>query len=106
MASGIEKSGTPSEIMPENIDLSTVEITTLDEMLTDLKTAMQKNQEIGIVIQQAQQTYQNNQSQMNGLMIAIQKLIQIKVRTSGFVGDYTYDNEKKCLVRSKNVTVK
>lgn len=103
MASKIEESETKAELMPETIDLSVVEQTTFDEMFDDLMNVMKKSQELQMGMQQMQQALQQNQTEFNGTAKAIGKMIQIKVRTSGFLGDYTYDKEKKCLTRNKNV---
>jgi type III secretory pathway component EscV len=101
MAADVKESEIQAELTPETIDLSVVEQTMYDETLAELNSIMQKNQQLQMAVQQTQQMLQNNNVEFNGLVKAFQKMIIMKVRTVGMIGDYTYDNQKKCLTRNK-----
>ena|ERR1700680_1153387 len=89
----------PSELTPDTIELGEIELDAITSMFADLSINMKRQAEYQQTIQQLNNAFQQNQSEMMGNGKAIETFIKTIVKTKGFLGKYAFDTEKKILVK-------
>ena len=89
---------TKPESTTELTDLGELELDALNSMMTDASEAIQRYSKFQQTMQQAQQGLQQAHADLAGLSKAMEKFIQVIVKTHGYVGTYVYDKENKRLI--------
>lgn len=92
-ATSVDKKDGP----PETLTLDELQIEALESMFHDLEEYGMRQQQFQQAAQQLQASINQNHSDWMGSAKAIQTFIKTISKHSGYVGDYLYDREKKCL---------